>query len=166
MFHVVRVDTLRVFTNVPQQFSTDVKVGQKAVVYRREDPRRTFAGTITRTADALDQSTRTLLTEVQVPNPNGALRPGMYLQVQFFFERQSPTVLVPAAALAARTDGPRVAVLDAGDRVHYRTVQLGRDFGKETEVLFGIDAGETVVVNPSDELPDGTRVQPIAMPTK
>ena len=69
LFHLVRMDTLRVFANVPQMFATDVKVGQKAVVYRREDPKRTFTGTITRTADALDLSTRTLLTEVQVPNP-------------------------------------------------------------------------------------------------
>jgi multidrug efflux pump subunit AcrA (membrane-fusion protein) len=90
----------------------------------------------------------------------------MYLQVQFLFERKSPTVLVPAAALSARSDGPRVAVLDARDRVHYRTVQLGRDFGSETEVLVGVDAGETVVVNPRDELPEGTVVQPVAMPTK
>jgi RND family efflux transporter MFP subunit len=166
MFHLVRMDTLRVFANVPQMFATDVKVGQKAVVYRREDPRRTFTGTVTRTADALDLSTRTLLTEVQVPNPDGALRPGMYLQVQFLFERKSPTVLVPAAALSARSDGPRVAVLDARDRVHYRTVQLGRDFGSETEVLVGVDAGETVVVNPRDELPEGSVVQRVAMPTK
>ena len=166
MFHLVRMDVLRVFANVPQMFSTDVKVGQKAVVYRREDPRRTFAGTVTRTADALDLSTRTLLTEVQVPSPDGALRPGMYLQVQFLFEHPTPTVLVPAAALAARADGPRVAVLDARNRVHYRTVQLGRDFGSETEVLVGIDAGETVVVNPRDELPEGIVVEPVAMPTK
>jgi RND family efflux transporter MFP subunit len=166
MFHLVRMDTLRVFANVPQMFSTDVKVGQKAIVSRREDPKRTFAGTITRTADALDLSTRTLLTEVQVLNPDGALRPGMYLQVQFLFERQVPIVLIPAAALATRFDGPRLAVLDARHCVHYRTVQLGRDFGSETEVLAGIDPGETVVINPRDELPEGTVVQPVALPTK
>ena len=166
MFHLARMDTLRVFANVPQTFSTDVKVGQKAVVYRREDPKRTFAGTVTRTADALDLGTRTLLTEVQVPNPNEVLRPGMYLQVRFLFERQAPTVLVPAAALTTRADGPRLAVLDAGHRVHYRTVQLGRDFGSETEVLAGIDPGETVIVNPRDDLPEGTVVEPVAQPTK
>jgi RND family efflux transporter MFP subunit len=166
MFHLVRMDTLRVFANVPQMFSTDVKVGQKAVVYRREDPRRTFTGTITRTANALDLSSRTLLTEVQVLNKEEALRPGMYLQVQFHFERQSPTVLVPAAALTARADGPRVAILDAQHRVHYRTVQLGRDFGSETEVLVGIDVGETIVVNPRDELAEGTVVEPVAVPAK
>jgi RND family efflux transporter MFP subunit len=166
LFHLVQMDTLRVFANVPQMFSTDVKVGQKAVVYRRDDPKRTFAGTITRTANALDPSTRTLLTEVQVRNPDGALRPGMYLQVQFFFERQVPTVLVPAAALVTRSDGPRLVVLDAQNRVHYRAVELGRDFGFETEILAGIEVGEKIAVNPRDEMPDGTQVQPAAVPTR
>jgi RND family efflux transporter MFP subunit len=166
MFHLVRTDTLRIFVNVPQMFSTDVKVGQKAVVFRREYPKRTFAGTVTRTADALDVSTRTLPTEVQVINRDEALRPGMYLQVQFVFEREVPTVLVPAAALATRSDGPRLVVLDPQNRVQYRTVQLGRDFGSETEVLAGIDPGETVVINPGDGLSEGTVVQPVALATK
>ena len=91
--------------------------------------RRTFAGTVTRTADALDLSTHTLLTEVQVLNPDEALRPGMYLQVRFVFERRAPSVLIPAAALTTRAAGARLAVLDDQNRVHHRTVQLGRDFG-------------------------------------
>jgi RND family efflux transporter MFP subunit len=166
MFHVVQMDTLRVFANVPQMFSTDVKVGQKAVVFRRDDPKRTFSGTITRTANALDPSTRTLLTEVQVRNLDGALRPGMYLQVRFLFERQVPTVVIPAAALVTRSDGPKLVVLDAQDRVHYRAVQLGRDFGLETEILAGVEVGERVAVNPRDELPEGAQVKPVAMPAK
>ncbi len=99
---------------------------------------------MTRTADALDPNTRTLLTEVQVPNRDGALRPGMYLQVKFIFRRHVSTVLIPAAALATRAEGPRLAVLDREQRVHYRNVQLGRDFGSETEVVAGLDAGEQV----------------------
>jgi hypothetical protein len=90
----------------------------------------------------------------------------LYLQFKFVFERQVPTVLNPAAALTTGSDGPRLAVLDAQNRVHYRTVQLGRDFGMETEVLAGIDPGETVVVNPSDDLSEGTVVEPVAQPTK
>ena len=147
-------------------FSTDVKVGQKAVVYRREDPTRTFAGTVTRTADALDLGTRTLLTEVQVLNPDEALRPGMYLQVRFVFERRAPSVLIPAAALTTRAEGARFAVLDSRNRVHYRTVQLGRDFGMETEILAGIAPGETVIVNPGDDLSEGTAVDPVASQMK
>ncbi len=164
MFHIVQMDTLRVFANVPQMFSTDVKVGQTAIVYRRDDPKQTFAGTVTRTASALDPGTRTLLTEVQVRNPDGAMRPGMYLQVRFLFERQVPTVVVPAAALVTRSDGPKLVVLDAQDRIHYRAVQLGRDFGLETEILAGIDVREKVAVNPRDEMPEGTQVQPVALP--
>jgi RND family efflux transporter MFP subunit len=166
MFHLVQMDTLRVFVNVPQVFSTDVKVGQKAIVYRREDPNRTFAGTITRTADALDTNTRTLLTEVQVPNEGAALRPGMYLQVKFIFERKVATVVIPAAALATRSDGPRLAIMDDQHCVHYRKVQLGRDFGTNTEVLSGVEAGQTVVVHPGDDLPEGTQVEPLDAPTK
>ncbi len=166
MFHIVQMDTLRVFANVPQMFSTDVKVGQKAVVFRRDAPKQNFDGTVTRTASALDPSTRTLLTEVQVRNPDGALRPGMYLQVRFLFERQNPTVVIPAAALVTRSDGPKLVVLDAQDRVHYRAVQLGRDFGLETEILAGVDVGERVAVNPRDELPEGAKVKPVALPVK
>jgi RND family efflux transporter MFP subunit len=166
MFHLVQMDTLRVFVNVPQVFSTDVKIGQKAIVYRREDPKRTFAGTITRTADALDTSTRTLLTEVQVPNQDAALRPGMYLQVKFIFERQVPAVIIPAAALSTRSDGPRLAVMDNQHCIHYCKVQLGRDFGTETEVAIGLEAGQMVVVHPGDDLPEGSQVEPLDVPTK
>jgi RND family efflux transporter MFP subunit len=164
LFHLVQMDTLRVLVNVPQVFATDVKVGQEAVVFRREDPRRTFAGQVTRTADALDPNTRTLLTEVQVPNRDGALRPGIYLQVKFIFRRQVSTVLIPAAALATRSEGPRLAVLDRGHRVHYRNVQLGRDFGNETEVVAGLEPDETVVVHPGDDVPEGTEIEPVDLP--
>jgi RND family efflux transporter MFP subunit len=166
LFHLVQMDTLRVFVNVPQVFATDVKVGQEAVVFRREDPRRRFAGKVTRTADALDPNTRTLATEVQVPNRDGLLRPGMYLQVKFIFRRQVSTVLVPAAALATRSEGPRLAVLDREHRVRYRNVQLGRDFGNETEVVLGLDAGEAVVIHPGDDLPDGIEIEPVDLPVK
>ena len=166
LFHLVQIDTLRVFVNVPQVFATDVKIGQEAVVFRREDPRRTFAGKVTRTADALDPSTRTLLTEVEVPNRDMALRPGMYLQVKFLFRRQVSTVLIPAAALATRSEGPRLAVLDPGRKVHYRNIQLGRDFGNETEVVTGLEPGEVVVVHPGDDLRDGIEIEPVDLPVK
>src|SRR5205807_1144820 len=107
-----------------------------------DDPSRQFAGKVTRTADALDPNTRTLLTEVQVPNPDNVLRPGMYLQVRFEFRRVSPSLRIPAAAVVVRS-GPRmVAVLDGRHAVHYRPVQLGRDFGDEIEVLAGLSAGD------------------------
>jgi RND family efflux transporter MFP subunit len=164
LFHVMRTDVLRVFVNVPQVFAAGVKVGQSASVYQRDAPKKRFAGKVTRTADALDANTRTLLTEVQVQNPDNALRPGMYLQVQFVFDRGEATALIPAAALATRAGGPRVGVLDDRRRVHYRAVELGRDYGNEVEVIAGLKAGETVVVHPGDDLPEGAVVEPVALP--
>jgi RND family efflux transporter MFP subunit len=162
LFHLMRTDVLRVFVNVPQTSATDVKVGQRADLYRREDPRRLFAGKVTRTADALDANTRTLLTEVQVANPSNDLRPGMYLQVRFAFDRAVVPVLIPSAALATRTGAPRVAALDGQNRVRYVHVVLGRDYGAQIEVSAGVKPGERVVVRPGDDLPEGTEVEPAA----
>jgi RND family efflux transporter MFP subunit len=164
LFHIMRTDTLRVFVNVPQVFAAGIKVGQEATVYQRDDPSRQFKGKVTRTADALDSNTRTLLTEVQVPNPDNALRSGMYLQVKFVFRRVNPSVRIPAAAIVVRTGPRKVAVLDSHNAVHYRDVQLGRDFGDEIEVLAGVNAGDTVAVHPGDDIPEGTVVNPVPLP--
>jgi len=164
LFHLMRTDVLRVFVNVPQVFATGIRVGQEAVVYTRDGPLKLFKGKVTRTADALDSNTRTLLTEVQVPNPKGDLRPGMYLQVKFVFNRDVFPVLIPSAALVTGAHGPRVAVLDPRQAVHYRKVELGRDYGAEIAVLSGLGAGETVVVHPGDALPEGTIVEAVPPP--
>jgi RND family efflux transporter MFP subunit len=163
LFHVMRTDVLRVFVNVPQVFATDIKVAQQAIVYRRDDPTKQYTGKVTRTANAIEPNTRTLLTEVQVPNPDDTLRPGMYLQVKFVFDRNDPPVLIPSAALATRSDGPRVPVLDDKNQVHYRAIRIGRDFGPEIEVLSGLCAGEAVVIHPGDDLADGTVVVPVPL---
>ena len=157
----MRTDVLRVFVNVPQVFATGIKVGQTASAYLGDNPAKQFPGKVTRTADALDPNTRTLLTEVDVPNPDNVLRPGMYLQVKFVFDRDVMPVMIPTAALATRSGAPRLAVLDDQHRVHYRTVQLGRDFGAEVEVIAGLNAGETVVVHPGDDLPEGSPAEPV-----
>jgi RND family efflux transporter MFP subunit len=161
MFHLMRTDILRVFVNVPQVFSTGIQVGQNAVVYQRDQPQRMFAGKVTRTADALDANTRTLLTEVQVPNPDNTLRPGMYLQVKFVFTSATQSIRIPAAAIVVRNGPRKVAVLDAQNAVHYRDVDLGRDFGNEIEVLTGLQAGDKVVVHPGDDIAEGTVVEPV-----
>lgn len=160
LFRVAQIDTLRVFVDVPQVFSTDIKPGQTALLHRREDPAHQYTGKVTRTANALDPNTRTLRTEVDVPNPTGALLPGMYLQVKFVFNRENPPVVIPTAAVVVRTGGPKVALLDARDTVHYRDVKLGRDFGTDVEVLTGLRSGERVVVYPGDDLPEGKPIQP------
>jgi RND family efflux transporter MFP subunit len=160
LFHVAKIDPLRVFVDVPQVFSTDVKPGQKAMLYRREDPSKQYEGTVTRTANALDPNTRTLRTQVNVPNPKGALLPGMYLQVKFAFDREVVPVIVPSAAVIVRTGSPRVALVDEHEQVRYREVKLGRDLGEEVEVLGGLKPGQRVIVYPGDDLPEGTTIEP------
>jgi RND family efflux transporter MFP subunit len=162
MFHLMRTDILRVFVDVPQVFATAIKTGQYASVYRREEPSRLFQGQVTRTADSLDLATRTLRTEVQVPNPDNALRPGMYLQVKFIFNREASPVLIPSAAVVTRAGGPKVGVMDDQKKVHYRSLQLGRDYGAEVEVLAGLKGGETIVIHPGDELPEDSPIEPVS----
>jgi RND family efflux transporter MFP subunit len=154
-----------VFVNVPQVYVSGIKIGQDAKVYRRENPQQLFTGKVTRTASALDPATRTMQTEVDVQNPDGVLLPGMYLQVKFASPRGAETVLIPSAAVNTRAEGSFVGVLDDGNAVHYRRVQLGRDFGADIEVIEGLSAGDTVLVRPGDELPEGTVVQRAASPT-
>jgi RND family efflux transporter MFP subunit len=150
---------------VPQVFATGIRVGQDAVVFRREGPQKQYPGKVTRTADALNPATRTLRTEVDVPNPDDALRPGMYLQVKFRFRREVYPIRVPAAALVIGGAAPRVGVLDAQHSVRYRPVEFGRDYGAEVEVRAGLNDGDTVVVHPGDALPEGTVVEPVPLPT-
>jgi RND family efflux transporter MFP subunit len=166
MFHLMRTNILRVFVDVPQVFATAIKPGQSASVFRREEPSRLFQGRVTRTANALDTASRTLRTEVQVANPDNALRPGMYLQVKFVFNREASVVLIPSAAVVTRAEGPRVGTLDDQMKVHYHRVQLGRDYGAEVEVLAGLTAGDTIVVHPGDDLREGTVVSPASPPQK
>jgi RND family efflux transporter MFP subunit len=164
LFRLAQIDVVRVFVNVPQVFASGIQVGQSADVSRREDPGRKFTGKVTRTANSLDPNTRTLLTEVDVQNPDGALLPGMYLQVNFNLPRLAPSVMVPSAAITFRADGAWVGVLDGRNAVHYQKVQTGRDFGVEMEILDGLRDGATVIVRPGDALSEGKVVQPAGPP--
>jgi len=161
LFSLAATDPLRIFVDVPQVYSTAVKTGQTAILFRRENPSHEFIGKVTRTANSLDNSTRTLRTEIQVPNPKDELRPGMYLQVKLILDQESAPLLIPTAALATRSSSPRVAVLGDGQKVHYRDVQLGRDYGAEIEILAGLVDGEQVIVHPGDDLREGAVVIPL-----
>jgi len=160
LFHIMQTNPLRVFVNVPQVNAMMIAPGQTAIVYQQDDPLRLFTGTVTRTANALDPNTRTLLTQVDVPNPKDALRPGMYLRVKFVAANAAPSVLVPGAAVVTRNDGPVVALLGDNNTVSNRKVKLGRDYGAEIEVLEGLQGGESVIVHPGDALKDGQKVEP------
>lgn len=166
LFHVARMDTLRVFADVPQTFATAIRTGQSVPVLRREMPGREFPGTVARTTNALDPRTRTLRVEVDVPNADAALLPGMYLQVRFRFETPSTSVRVPGAAVITRADGPKVALVDGAHKVCYRPVKVGRDFGTTVEIETGLKGGETLVVRPGDDLPDGAVVTPVDTATR
>ena len=121
---------------------------------------------MTRTSNALDPATRTLLAEVQVPNSGGLLLPGMYAQVDLTTPRTDPPLLIPGDTLVVRSNGPQVAVVGGDHIVHFQLVQLGRDYGDKIEVLSGLEAGQQVVVNPGDTVQEGAKVNPVVLRDK
>jgi multidrug efflux pump subunit AcrA (membrane-fusion protein) len=120
---------------------------------------RTFPGTVVRTAGALDSATRTLRTEIQVPNEAGELIPGLYAEVKFQVQREHPPITVPARAVIIQTAGPQIATVNDANRVTLHAVTLGRDFGKTVEIASGIEPGARFILNPTDTLRDGASVQ-------
>jgi RND family efflux transporter MFP subunit len=162
LYRIAQTDRLRTYLNVPQADAGSVRVGQKAVLVVPDLPGHGFPGVVTRTANALDPATRTLLVEVQLPNPGALLMPGMYAQVDLSVPRKDPPLLIPGDTLVVRSDGPQVAVVQPDGRVHFARIQLGRDFGDHLEVLSGLEDGQQVVVNPSDAIREGAKVKPVA----
>ncbi len=166
LFRVAQTGILRTYINLPQADAESVKVGQHAIISIAERPGRKFDGIVTRTSNALDPATRTLLTEVQVPNGDGGLMPGMFAQVDLTVPRKYPPLLIPGDTLVVRSDGPQVAVVSAGGTVHFTRIQLGRDYGDRLEVLSGLEEGQRLAVNPSDEVREGVTVNAVAAPEK
>jgi multidrug efflux pump subunit AcrA (membrane-fusion protein) len=113
---------------------------------------------VVRTADAIDPSTRTLLTEIDVPNHDGHLLPGSYAEVHFAIPIQITRMSVPVNAILFRPEGPRVAVVGPDHKVHLKTINIGRDFGTKVEILGGLEANDQIVLNPADSLEDGQEV--------
>jgi RND family efflux transporter MFP subunit len=160
LYRIAQTARLRTYLSLPQVDADSVRVGQKATLTIPDLPGRKFVGTVTRTANALDSTTRTLLTEVQVSNENNLLMPGMYSQVDLSVPRKDPPLTIPGDTLVVRSNGPQVAVVGADGTVHYQKVQLGRDFGDKLEVLSGLREGDQLVVNPSDSIREGGKVKP------
>lgn len=158
---LVQTDTLRVMLQVPQSAAPRVRSGMKAGVLVRELGDSLFTGTVVRTSGAIDQSTRTLLTEVHVPNRGRTLLPGMYAQVSIKVPSAGASLRVPAIALIVRAEGTMVARVE-NSMVRLVPVTLGRDFGTSVEVLDGVKAGDALVVNPAESLSDGQRVRAVA----
>jgi RND family efflux transporter MFP subunit len=158
MFDIARVDPLRVYVSVPQAYAPNIKVGMKADVTLQEFPGQKYLGTVVRTADAIDPTTRTLNTEVDVPNKNGKLLPGSFGQVHFAAGTSVPRITIPVNAMLFRAQGPQVAVVGEDGKVHLRSINIGRDFGATLEILGGIDVSDNIVINPSDSLEEGQKV--------
>ncbi|WP_375417593.1 efflux RND transporter periplasmic adaptor subunit [uncultured Hymenobacter sp.] len=158
LFKLEQTDKLRAFVQVPQNFAPAIKNGLRADFLVPEFPGRAFAGRVVRDAGALDPGTRTLLTEVLVPNGRGELRPGSYAQVRFHVPRTGPGVIIPANALVPGGTDTRVATVQNG-KIHYQPITTGRDFGSQLEVAQGLKGGELLVLNPAETLTEGQTVQ-------
>src|ERR1700676_4753381 len=135
-----------------------VTAGADAVVRVPEIPDRTFPGKVTRIADALQPGTRTLLTEIDIPNPDGVLTPGIYCTIELQIPRKTPGLSVPADAIIFNRDGLQVAVVENGV-AHIRKISVARDLGTEVEARDGVKPGDQVILNPSVELVEGSKVQ-------
>ena len=184
LYRIAQIGVLRVLINVPESSASGIRTGQSAVILVHAFPSREFAGRVTRTANAVDISSRTMLAEIQVQNPNLLLLPGMYVQVRLLNPRAEPPLLISGDSVLATAKGLRVAVLEdlqpqdsrsvAGrparsyppqaKRVHLQEIQVGRDYGQEIEVVNGLQGWEYVVLNPGDEIEEGAVVQPISAP--
>jgi multidrug efflux system membrane fusion protein len=158
LFDLARVDPLRVYTSVPQAYAPFIKVGAKTAVTLQEFPGQKFFGMVVRTAEAIDPSTRTLLTEVDVPNKDGRLLPGSFGEVHFAVGSGVNKVTVPVNAMLFRAEGPRVAVVGPDGKVQLRPINIGRDYGTTLEILGGVSPSDQVVINPSDSLEEGQQV--------
>ena len=158
LFAMVHSAVIRIQLYVPQDQSFGLTPGAAAVVRVPEIPGRTFPGTVTRIADALQPGTRTLLTEIDVTNDDGALRPGIYCTVELKVPRRTPSLIVPSAAIIFNQAGLQVAVVEDGT-AHLRKIEVVRDMGTEVEASDGVAAGEKVILNPKVGLTDGSRVR-------
>jgi multidrug efflux pump subunit AcrA (membrane-fusion protein) len=158
MFRVAQIKRLRVFLSVPEGYVPFVKTGQDTEIESEALPDRKFIGRVTRTADSVDQNTRTLLTEVQIDNRNQELLPGMYVTVSLLNVRTRPPVVVPADSLITRSQGTQVAIV-RDNTVHLQSVVVGRDYGALTEILSGLEEGDLVVMTPNDIAREGAKVQ-------
>lgn len=159
LFHISQTDILRVYVNVPQEYSQGIKPEEtSADIVLAEFPGRSFAGKLVRTADSINVTTRTLLVEVDVPNPKGPLLTGSYAEVHLKIPAQNPTYLLPVNTLIFRTNSLQVGVVRDG-KVTITDVTPGHDFGAEIEIVAGLKADDEVVMNPPDSLVTDETVQ-------
>jgi RND family efflux transporter MFP subunit len=158
LFHIAQPGTLRVYVNVPEEYSRGMKVGMTADLSLAEFPDRKFPGKVVRTAEAINVTTRTLLIEIDVNNPSGTLLTGSYAEVHLAVPTQASTFLIPVNTLIFRSEGLRVGVVKDG-KVVLTAVTPGHDFGNEIEIVSGLKSDDQIIINPPDSIVHGQPVQ-------
>src|SRR3989475_11660202 len=159
LFFLAQTDPIRVYLIVPETAAPSIHAGLSAYLELTQYPGQKFQGKVVRTAEAIDPSTRTLLTEVDVPNHDGALLPGGYAQAHLQVKVTGARLVVPVNALLFRSEGLRAVAVDANHRTHLKQLTIGRDYGTTLEVLQGLDASDWIVLNPADSLEEGQEVR-------
>ncbi len=162
MFDISQIDTIRVFVSVPQVVAQNVKPGVKATVTLRGKLTAPIEATVTRTADSLDPGTRTLLTELDIPNSSHAILPGEFADVAFSLGPAGTRWNLPATALIFNDVGTQVMVVDSQNKLQLRKVVVGRDYGDTIDIQGGLEGNETIVAQPDVSLNDGQVVIPVA----
>jgi len=158
LFHIAQPGELRVYVNVPEEYSRGITVGMKADLTLAEFPNRQFHGKVVRTADDINVTTRTLLIEIDVDNPSGTLLTGSYAEVHLAVPTQASTFLIPVNTLLFRTEGLRVGIVKDG-KVVLAAVTPGHDFGDQIEIVSGLKSDDQVIINPPDSIVSGQEVQ-------
>jgi RND family efflux transporter MFP subunit len=159
LFTLAATKTLRVFVNVPQNYSRSATPGVVAHLTLAEYPKRQFVGTIARNAESIDPTLRTLLTEVDVDNSSGELLPGAFAQVHLTLASKAPSMVLPVNSLLFRAEGLQAGVVREGGKVELIPIVIGKDYGTEVEVISGLRETDNVIVNPPDSLANGTTVR-------
>jgi RND family efflux transporter MFP subunit len=159
LFHIAAINRLRVFVNVPEVYSPHIKSGLRADLVLAEFPGRNFQGTVVRNSGAIDNATRTLLTEIDVDNTSGELKPGGYVEIHLALPTSVTTFTLPVNATIFKSAGMQVATVKDGKTIALKSITPGRDFGTDIEVLAGLKGDESVVLNPPDSLTEGQQIR-------
>ena len=159
LFRIAQTRTLRIYVNVPETYADQIVPGIKATLVLASNPNTPATGKLVRTADAIDPTSLTLLSEVDVDNADGKLLPGGYAQVHFDIVTSHPPLVIPGNSLIFRAQGPQVGLVDGSNTIHLQNIKIGQDLGTKLEVVDGVKEDDSVILNPSDSLADGQKVR-------
>ena len=162
LFVVARISPLRIYAQIPQAYAPVVKIGMEAAVTLPQFPGRIFQAHVTNTSGVIDPTSRSLQTELQIPNESGELLPGAYVQVAFKFAGNSPFLALPENTLLFQRQGPAVGVVRSDGQVEIRRITINRDFGNKLEITQGVSVSDQVILDPSDSLTSGSKARIVA----